>query len=118
METPDQLLARLDTMGEQRVCMLMEKNYFEPRAVALVQGWLTRKQEARQPEPPNPVEEELEKARALARQAIEAAAKADQNAARADERARRANRVALAAVAMGSSGLLVSVLILFVLARG
>jgi hypothetical protein len=118
METPDQLLERLDRMGEDRVRGLLGREYFESKQVSLVQGWLSRKEQARvgnhaaKPD----FDEALGRARALARQASEAAASARESAARAGENAVKAQRVAMIAVAIGSAGLLVSVLTLFALA--
>ena len=120
METPDQLLSRLDIMGEDRVRALVSREYFEPKAVTLVQGWLARKEQSRvknETQAPQPdLEELLEKARALASQASRAAVKAQECATQAGETAKKAHRVAVIAIAVGSAGLLISILSLFALA--
>jgi len=117
METPDQLLQRLDNMGEGRVRQLMANRYFKPKALPLVNGWLTQKDEERERLKPRPdAEEALEKTRKLAREAHESVKKANEVAARADEKARKANRLAMTAIGVGSGALLVSVLALFALA--
>ena len=111
METPNQLLERLEKMGEQRVRGLLANPHFDPKALPLIQNWLSGKQPERDGGRPakQELDEALEKARALARQAGESAKKAS-------EVARKANRMAFAALAAGSLGLLVSILALFVLA--
>ena len=119
METPDQLLQRLGVMGEERVRALLGKNYFAPKQVSLVQGWLLQIDEARgigQKPPAYDPEEMVRKARALAREAREAASEARQRAKQAQTTAKAAQRFALIAVTVGSIGLLVSTLLLFAIA--
>jgi hypothetical protein len=113
METPDELLVRLDRMGEERVRTLLGRDYFEPKAVSLVRGWLERAEQVhsgngRAMDGPALLES-LEKARRGARQAWEAAEKADATA-------RKAQRMALIATTVGSAAMLVAVLALFALA--
>jgi hypothetical protein len=113
METPDELLARLDRMGEERVRALLCKKYFEPKALPLVEGWISRKEQERSGNggraPHQDLGVALEKARTLAGRASEAAS-------RATESASKAQRLAIVAVAVGSSALLISILALFALA--
>ena len=119
METPTQLLERLDTMGEERVRTLLARNYFEPKKLTLVEGWLTRIDQAQQAaaEPPEPTAGELiDQARAQAREAAESAAKARERAVEATVAAKKAQRTALIAMTVGSTGLLVSTLLLFAMA--
>jgi hypothetical protein len=113
METPDELLARLDRMGEERVRSLLGRKYFEPKAVSLVQGWLERLEQARSGNggavPGAALLEGLEQARRAARESRAAAE-------RANESARKAQRLALIATTIGSVSMLVAVLALFALA--
>jgi uncharacterized MAPEG superfamily protein len=113
METPDELLARLDRMGEERVRALLCKKYFEPRTIPLVEGWVSRKEQERAGNggriPPRDFGAAIEKARTLAGRASEAAA-------RATETASKSQRLAIVAVAAGSAALLISILALFAMA--
>jgi hypothetical protein len=113
METPDELLARLDRMGEERVRTLLGRDYFEAKALPLVRGWLERAEQARSGNgrtmSGSALVESLEKARRGAQKAWEAAEKADACA-------RKAQRLALIAVSVGSASMLVAVLALFALA--
>jgi hypothetical protein len=119
MEAPDQLLARLDKMGEPRVRGLLAKDYFEPKTISLVQGWISRKERERtgpQRTPEQERDEALRQALALAQEASEAAARAHELARKADELTRRTHRLATVAVAAASVSSLVSILALLVLA--
>jgi len=118
METPDQLLQRLDVMGEERVRALLGSKYFEPKKIQLVQGWLDKIDDARREDlPREPTAEELvETARIQAKEAAESAAKARERAAEAVVAARKAQRTALIAMTVGATGLLVSTLLLFAMA--
>jgi hypothetical protein len=113
METPDELLARLDRMGEDRVRALLGREYFEGRAVPLVRGWLERVEKARSGNgdavPGAALLEGLEKARRAVRETKEAADQANASA-------RKAQRLALIATTIGSVAMLVAVLALFALA--
>jgi uncharacterized MAPEG superfamily protein len=113
METPDQLLARLDRMGEERVRALLCKKYFEAHTLPLVEGWISRKEQERSGNggraPQQDLGAALDKARTLAGRASEAAARATENA-------NKAQRLAIVAVAVGAAALLISVLALFALA--
>ena len=51
LETPDQLLERLDSMGLDNAKNLLARKHFEPKAVGLVQGWVSRKEEELNPIP-------------------------------------------------------------------
>ena len=120
MESPDQLLGRLDRMGEERVRALLGRKYFEPKTVPLVKGWLSKQEQERRGSGNRvdvlDVGEVLEQVREVARHASEAAVKAQECATQAGETARRTQRFAVIAIAVGSAGLLVSVLALFALA--
>jgi len=113
METPDELLARLDRMGEERVRALLCKKYFEPKALPLIEGWISRKEQERGGNGGREAQQDfgaaIEKARTLA-------GRASESAKRATENANKAQRLAIAAVAVGSAALLISVLALFALA--
>lgn len=113
METPDELLARLDRMGEERVRALLCKKYFEPRTLPLVEGWISRKEQERSGNGGRARQQDLgvalEKARTLAGKASEASKLAAENA-------NKAQRLAIVAVAVGAAALLISILALFALA--
>jgi hypothetical protein len=113
METPDELLARLDRMGEERVRALLCKKYFEPQTLSLVEGWISRKEQERGGNggsaPQRDFGAALEKARTLAGRASEAATRAAENA-------NKAQRLAIVGVAISSAALLISILALFALA--
>lgn len=121
METPDQLLQRLEAMGEERVRALLARRYFESRQTPLVQGWLAKLEQARSEaeEPPAVPDaaELLQRARDLARQAEKAASAAQHRASEAATLARASQRLSLIAVTIGSIALLVSSLLLFVAAN-
>jgi len=107
METPDEMLARLDRMGEERVRALLGKgDYFEPKTVSLVRGWIERKERKRESNGdrdalPN-LQAALDKVRADAHRAAKAAEKAQ--------------RFAMIAIGVGAASALVAVLALFALA--
>jgi hypothetical protein len=115
METPNQLLERLDRLGEQRVRHLIARKHFEPKKVPLVEGWLERQEQARIAAMPDP-DAEAKKAQEQAREAMAKARKASEAAAKADANAGKAQRLAIIATAVGSAAVLVSVLALFALA--
>jgi hypothetical protein len=115
VETPEQLLARLERMGEERVRVLLGRRYFESRTLPLIQGWLSRKEQARAPAP-HAAPSESEEALRRARQADEAATAARALAAQAVDGANAAHRFALFGIVFGSAGLLVSILALLALA--
>ena len=114
METPDEMLERLDRMGEDRVRALLGRgDHFEPKAVPLVRGWLERRDKKRETNGdretlPN-LYRSFERLRTSGRQAVEAAELAE-------ELATKAQRMALIAAVIGGASLLVSVLALFALA--
>ena len=112
METPDEMLARLDRMGEDRVrALLGQGEHFEPNTWPLVRGWLESKGKKRNGDRdslPN-IYAAFENVRTVARQAAEAAEKAD-------EKAMKAQLYATIAIAVGSASALVAVLALFALA--
>ena len=111
VETPDQLQQRLEKMGESRVRALVGQGYFEPKKATFVQGWLDGKTRERSNGKPG-----LEEILTLVGRANEAAAKAQEEARQATESAKKTQRLTLAALAVGSLGLLVSILTLFALA--
>jgi hypothetical protein len=114
METPDEMLERLDRMGEDRVRALLGRgDHFEPKAVPLVRGWLERREKTRASNGdrqtlPN-LYRSFERLRTTARQAVEAAEIAE-------DLATKGQRLALIAMVVGGASLLVSVLTLFALA--
>ena len=113
METPDELLARLDRMGEDRVRALLGRDHFEPRTQPLVRGWLERAEKSRsgngRGEDGAALLKSLDETRRAARKAQEAADKADGSA-------KKAQRLALIAMTLGSAAMLIAVLALFALA--
>jgi hypothetical protein len=114
METPDEMLERLDRMGDDRVRALLGRgDHFEAKAVPMVRGWLERREKKRESNGdretlPN-LYRSFERLRTTARQAVEAADLAE-------ELATKAQRMAQIAVVVGGASLLVSVLALFALA--
>ena len=128
METPDQMLDRLEDLGPERVRALVGMRQFEKKTLPLVKGWLQRKDEemeqlllaaaeqrARPDGEPIPAEAEraLQNTRTIVRQT---SAAARQHAASADATAQRAWRMAVVALIVASVGAVASFLSLFVLA--
>ena len=111
LETPDQLLERLDRMGLDHVSNLLTKNHFEPKTLGLVQGWISRKEEERNPTAPAAPELDpvVQEALRTARQAI-------REARRVREDAAKTQRLATIAIAVASAGIVVSFLSLFAIA--
>ena len=114
METPDEMLERLDRMGDDRVRALLGRgDHFEAKTVPMIRGWLERRAKKRESNGdretlPN-LYRSFERLRTTARQAVEAAELAE-------ELATKAQRLALIAAVVGGASLLVSVLALFALA--
>jgi len=107
LETPDQMLERLERMGVERVTTLLESNHFDPKTVGLVHGWIKGKEEAQNPTPPAPkVDEIAEEALKTARQAIREARKLRAAAL-------KTQRLATIAIAVAGAGIFVSILTLF-----
>jgi hypothetical protein len=124
LETPDQMLARLETMGPDRVRALMGMRRFEKKTLPLVKGWLKRKDdelakalleaaESRDGASPAETERALHNTRTIVRQA---SASAHKLARSADETAQHAWRLALVALVVASLGAVASFLALFILA--
>ena len=84
IETPDQLLERLDLMGLERVKTLHRKNHFEKKKRGVVDGWIERKEEELNPTPapavakPDPA---VQEALRIARRAFQEARKTQEAAA-------------------------------------
>ena len=117
METPDQMLHRLEKMGRNKVRALIGLRHFERKTLPLVKGWLDRKDEeeseAQVREVLADTDRALENTRRLARQSSSGAIKL---AARAERAAGRAQRLATIALAFASLSTLVAFLSLFALA--
>jgi len=119
VDTPEQMLQRLEAMGEDRVRAHIGMRQFESKALPLVNGWLSRREKERSEASDNldpakaDAERVLHNTRALVRQSSSAATRA---AIRAEERARQSWRLALVALIVASAGTIVSVLSLFALA--
>lgn len=111
METPEEMLSRLERMGEARVRGLIASGHFAPKAMGLVKGWLGEKEKASVPQPPAPAEPDL-----AARKAAAAVKKATDVAAAASRLAVRAHRLAIVAIVIGGAGLLAAILTLFAMA--
>lgn len=115
VETPDQMLERLDRMGLKRVKSLTALGHFEKKAAPLVKGWIERRERellGPTPEPADPDQElrmAVEEASRQAQQA-KAGAKAAQKAAL------KAQRTALIAITIAGIGAVISILSLFALA--
>jgi len=110
LETPDQMLERLERMGVDRVKTLMANKHFDPKTIGLVQGWIQRKIEEQNPTTPAPpVDEVAQEALQTARQAIREARKMRAAAA-------KTQRLATIAIAVAGAGILVSILTLFAIA--
>ena len=107
LETPDQMLERLERMGLERVQTLVETNHFDAKTIGLVHGWVKRKIEEQNPTRPAPkIDEIAQEALKTARQAIR------------EERKTRAitlktQRLATIAIAVAGAAVFISILTLF-----
>ena len=110
LETPDQMLERLERMGLERVQSLLATKHFDPKTLGLVQGWIARKREEQNPTPDGPAPE------VVALEALQTARKATSDVRRLHVAAAKTQRLALIALAVAGSGLLISILTLFAIA--
>ena len=107
LETPNQMLERLDRMGLERVRALLEQDHFDPKTIGLVTGWIKRKEEERNPTPAAPPTEEV------AREALKAARQAVSEARKARVVAAKAQRLSTIGLAVAGAATLVAILTLF-----
>ena len=112
LETPDQLIKRLEHMGLDHAKNLLARQHFERKAVGLVQGWIARKEEERNPTPPP----EAAKPDPAVQEALKTARQAIREARRVREAAAKTQRLATIAIAVASAGIVVSILSLFAIA--
>ncbi len=110
LETPDQMLERLERMGVDRVETLLESDHFDPKTLGLVHGWIKRKEEERNPTAPAPNFEEM------AQEALKTARQALHEDRKTRVVALKNQRLATIAVAVAGTGLLISILTLFAIA--
>jgi len=115
VETPDQMLERLDRMGLERVKSLTARGHFEQKVVPLVKGWITRRERELLKSTPEPAEPD-QKLRMAVEQASRQAQQAKADAKAAQEAALKAQRTALIAITIAALGAVVSILSLFALA--
>jgi len=106
LETPNQLLERLERMGLDHAKSLLAKNHFEPKTLGLVQGWISRKEEELNPTPPAELDPAVQEALKTARQAI-------REARRVREAAAKTQRLAVIAIAVAGAAIAISILALF-----
>lgn len=107
LETPDQMLERLERMGLDHVKNLLESNHFDPKTLGLVHGWVARKAEEQNPTPAAP------KPEAVAQEALQTARQAIREARNLRVAAAKTQRLFTIAIAVAGAGFLVSVLTLF-----
>jgi hypothetical protein len=111
LETPDQMLERLDRMGLDRVKSLLATDHFEQKTIGLVHGWVKRKEEEKNPPaPPAPSAEEIaQEAHKIARLAVRESKKLRAVVV-------KTHRMATLALALSGAGILISILGLLVAA--
>ncbi len=107
LETPAQMLERLDRMGLERVKALVESGHFEAKTIGLVTGWIKRKEEERFPTTPEPSAEEV------AREALKTARQAQAEARKARHAAASARRASTIALVVAGAAAVIAVLGLF-----
>ncbi len=107
LETPDQMLKRLDRMGLERVKSLLETDHFEPKTIGLVQGWIKRRTEEQCPSPAAP------KPEVVAQEALTAARQAIRETRKLRVAELKTRRMATIAIAVSGAAFLVSILTLF-----
>ena len=115
VETPDQMLERLDRMGLDRVRSLVGRGHFEQKTVPFVKGWIARKERELLGPPPEPAEAD-QNLRMAVEQASRQAQLGEADAKAAKETALQAQRTALIAITIAAAGAVVSILSLFALA--
>ena len=111
VETPDQMLERLELMGLERVKGLLAKNHFEPKTHGLVRGWVARKEEALNLSPP--ATPEIDPA---VQEAIRTARKALLATVKTREDLKKVQTQALIATVVAGAAMLVAALALFAFA--
>ena len=110
LETPDQMLERLERMGIERVKSLLATQHFDPKTIGLVNGWIQRKEEERNPTPAAPKTDEI------AQEALKTARQAIREARKMRAAAVKTERMATIALVVAGAGILVSILTLFAIA--
>ena len=110
LETPDQMLERLERLGLDRVQSLLTTNHFDPKTIGLVQGWVERKEEEQNPTPPVRTADEI------AQEALHTARQATIEARRLRAAALQTQRMAQIAIAIAGAGIAISILTLFAFA--
>jgi len=118
METPEDMLGRLERMGESRVRNLIVSGHFAPRTMGLVKGWLLQKEQAREAReedvsPQPSIEDAVARFEQLAREAVEVAEEAAKAAELASHAALLAHRLAIGGIVAGGVGLLAAILAMF-----
>jgi hypothetical protein len=107
LETPDQMLERLERMGVERVKSLLDGDHFDSKALGLVHGWIKRKAEQQNPTPPAPNFEEI------AQEALKTARKAIREDRKTRAVVLKTQRLATIAIAVAGASVLISILTLF-----
>lgn len=110
LETPDQMLERLERLGLERVQSLLGTNHFDPKTMGLVQGWIKRKEEERNPTP------KVRTAEEIAQEALQVARQATKEARKLRAVALKTQRTAQIAIAVAGAGIAISFLTLFAFA--
>ena len=114
MQTPDQVLETLDSMGEPAVLEKLESGYFGAKKLPLVEGWLESKRTAREQ-----AEERKRQAteRARPRPEQDRTSELARQTREAQDGARKAYFMALTAVIVAGFGFVLSIVGLFVALR-
>jgi hypothetical protein len=115
VETPDEMLERLDRMGLKRVKSLTALGHFEKKAAPLVKGWIERRERELLGPTPEPVDP-LQELRMAIEQASRQAQQAKAGVKAAQEAALKAQRTAFIAITIAAIGAVMSILSLFALA--
>ena len=102
-------LERLEEMGLGRVKKLLAGQYFEDRAVGLVNGWVARKEQEIEDRRPKPIDQTQVAPQEATRQAHQAL----KEATKAQVAAQRAQRLATIALVTSCVGILTAILTLF-----
>ena len=121
LETPAEMQARLERMGEVRVRSLLDSGYFDPRTMGLVKGWLDEKDRRRGVGPEAQTEQwdkELEGLTARLRKAEAAVKRSAEDAAAANRGLERATRMTRVSLILGSLAVVVSIVALFLAIAG
>lgn len=122
VETPAQMLARLDRMGEERVRYLLSSAYFDPQQEPLVKGWLDEKERDRGVGPAaeqdraetamDELRTRVRKAEGLALRSSEAAARSAEAIKTAVQAQQKSAQVTWIALILGSLAMLTSIVAL------